>query len=98
MIRLSSQGKKTTEIAQMWSVTVTTVLHTIRNFNAEGLKSLDNCPQDGGNIFKAQFVVLLEDNKSQVFVLKWLNHRIWDSDGRRTAKKRKQQLLLKINS
>ncbi len=40
MIRLSSQGKKTCEISEMWSVTAATVLRTIQNFNAAGLKSL----------------------------------------------------------
>lgn len=47
MIRLSSQGKKTTEIAQMWSVKVATVLRTIHNFNAEGLNSLADKPRKG---------------------------------------------------
>jgi len=47
MIRLSSQGKKTSEIAEMWGVTGATVLRTIQNFNAEGLKSLADKPRKG---------------------------------------------------
>jgi len=47
MIRLSSRGKKTTEIAEMWDVTVATVLRTIQNFNSDGLKSLADKPRRG---------------------------------------------------
>ena len=47
IIRLSSQGKKASEIAQMWSITAATVLRTIQNFNAEGLKSLADKPRKG---------------------------------------------------
>jgi len=47
MIRLSSQGKKTAEIAEMWGVTGATVLRTIQNFNAEGLMSLADKPRKG---------------------------------------------------
>ena len=45
MIRLSSQGKKTCEISETWSVTAATVLRTIQNFNAAGLKSLADKPR-----------------------------------------------------
>lgn len=47
MIRLSSQGKKTSEIAKMWGVTGATVCRTIQNFNAVGLKSLADKPRKG---------------------------------------------------
>jgi transposase len=47
MIRLSAQGKKTTEIAEMWDITTATVLRTIQNFNADGLKSLADKPRKG---------------------------------------------------
>ena len=47
MIRLSSQGKKACEIAEMWSVTAATVLRTIQNFNSDGLKSLADKPRKG---------------------------------------------------
>lgn len=47
MIRLSAQGKKTTDIAEMWDVTVATVLRTIQNFNSDGLKSLADKPRKG---------------------------------------------------
>jgi len=47
MIRLSSQGKKTSEISEMWSVTAATVLRTIQNFNTAGLKSLSDKPRNG---------------------------------------------------
>ena len=47
MIRLSSQGKKACEIAEMWSVTAATVLRTIQNFNTAGLKSLADKPRKG---------------------------------------------------
>lgn len=40
MVRLSSQGRKSVEIADMWGVTGATVLRTIQNFNSEGLESL----------------------------------------------------------
>lgn len=40
MIWLSSRGKKTAEIAEMWGITGATVLRTIQNFNADGLMSL----------------------------------------------------------
>lgn len=47
MIRLSSQGKKTVEIAEMWGITGATVLRTIQNFNATGLISLADKPRKG---------------------------------------------------
>jgi transposase len=47
MIRLSAGGKKTTEIAEMWDVTVATVLRTIQNFNSDGLRSLADKPRKG---------------------------------------------------
>jgi transposase len=47
MIRLPSQGKKTSEIAEMWGVTGATVSRTIQNFDAEGLKSLADKPRKG---------------------------------------------------
>lgn len=47
MVRLSVRGKKTTEIAEMWDVTVATVLRTIQNFNSDGLKSLADKPRKG---------------------------------------------------
>jgi transposase len=47
MIRLSSQGKKASEICEMWGVTTATVLRTIQNFNAAGLESLADKPRKG---------------------------------------------------
>lgn len=47
MIWLSSQGKKTVEIAEMWGVTGATVLRTIQNFNTKGLMSLADKPRKG---------------------------------------------------
>lgn len=47
MIWLSSQGKKTVEIAEMWGITGATVLHTIQNFNSKGLMSLADKPRKG---------------------------------------------------
>jgi transposase len=47
MIRLSSQGKKASEICEMWGVTIATVLRTIQNFNAAGLDSLADKPRKG---------------------------------------------------
>ncbi len=47
MIWLSSQGKKTVEIAEMWGITGATVLRTIQNFNAKGLISLADKPRKG---------------------------------------------------
>jgi transposase len=47
MIRLSARGEKTTEIAEMWDVTVATILRTIQNFNSDGLKSLADKPRKG---------------------------------------------------
>jgi transposase len=47
MIRLSSHGRKTTEIAEMWSLSVPTVLRTIQNFNVAGLRSLADKPRKG---------------------------------------------------
>ena len=47
MICLSSQGKKTVEIAEMWGVTGATVLRTIQNFNTKGLMSLADKPRKG---------------------------------------------------
>jgi len=47
MIRLSSRGKKTSEIAEMWGITGATVLRTIQNFNAAGLMSLADKPRKG---------------------------------------------------
>jgi len=47
MIRLSSQGKKASEICEMWGVTTATVLRTIQNFNADGLESLADKPRKG---------------------------------------------------
>lgn len=47
MIRLSSQGKKASEISEMWGVTTATVLRTIQNFNAAGLESLADKPRKG---------------------------------------------------
>ena len=47
MIQLSSQGRKASEISEMWSVTAATVLRTIQNFNADGLKSLADKPRKG---------------------------------------------------
>jgi transposase len=47
MIRLSARGKKAAEIAEMWDITTATVLRTIQNFNAEGLKSLADKPRKG---------------------------------------------------
>ena len=45
MIWLSSQGKKTVEIAEMWGITGATVLRTIQNFNAKGPISLADKPR-----------------------------------------------------
>jgi len=47
MIRLSYQGKKASEISEMWGVTTATVLRTIQNFNAAGLQSLADKPRKG---------------------------------------------------
>ena len=47
IVRLSAQGKKTTEIAKMWDVTIATVLRTIQNFDSDGLKSLADKPRKG---------------------------------------------------
>ena len=47
MIWLSSQGKKTVEIAEMWGITGAAVLRTIQNFNAKGLISLADKPRKG---------------------------------------------------
>jgi transposase len=47
MIWLSSQGKKTVEIAEMWGITGATVLRTIQNFNTKGLISLADKPRKG---------------------------------------------------
>ena len=47
MVRLSSSGKKAIEIAEMWDVTVATVLRTIQNFNLDGLKSFADKPRKG---------------------------------------------------
>ena len=47
MIWLSSQGKKTVEIAEMWGITGATVLRTIQSFNAKGLISLADKPRKG---------------------------------------------------
>jgi transposase len=47
MIWLSSQGKKTVEIAEMWGITGATVLRTIQNFNTKGLMSLADKPRKG---------------------------------------------------
>ncbi|MCK4827733.1 transposase [bacterium] len=47
MVRLSASGKKTVEIAEMWNVTVATVLRTIQNFNSGGIKSLADKPRKG---------------------------------------------------
>lgn len=47
MIRLSSQGKKASEISEMWGVTTATVLRTIQNFNTAGLESLADKPRKG---------------------------------------------------
>ncbi len=47
MVRLSASGKKTTEIAEMWDVTIATVLRAIQNFNSGGLKSLADKPRKG---------------------------------------------------
>jgi len=47
MVRLSASGKKAAEIAEMWNVTVATVLRTIQNFNSDGLKSLADKPRKG---------------------------------------------------
>jgi transposase len=47
MIWLSSQHKKTVEIAEMWGITGATVLRTIRNFNTKGLMSLADKPRKG---------------------------------------------------
>lgn len=47
MVRLSARGVKTTEIAEMWAVTVATVLRTIQNFNSDGLKSLADKTRKG---------------------------------------------------
>ena len=47
MIRLSSQGKKAAEIADMWGVTAATVLRTIHRFSAAGPLSLADRPRKG---------------------------------------------------
>ena len=47
MVRLSASGKKTIEIAEMWDVTIATVLRAIQNFNSGGLKSLADKPRKG---------------------------------------------------
>lgn len=47
MIRISTRGKKTAGIAEMWDVTIATVLRTIQNFNSDGFKSLADKPRKG---------------------------------------------------
>jgi len=47
MIRLSAASKKSVEIAEMWNVTVATVLRTIQSFNVDGIKSLADKSRKG---------------------------------------------------
>ena len=62
MVRLSANGKKTPEIAEMWDVTVATVLRTIQNFNSDGIKSLADKPCKGRPRKTANpYVSLLKD-------------------------------------
>ena len=62
MVRLSASGKRTTETAEMWDVTVATVLRTIRNFNSDGLKSLADKPRKGrARKTTNQYVSLLKE-------------------------------------
>jgi len=62
IIRLSSQGKKAAEIAQLWAITIPTVLQTIYRFNAEGLKGLVDKPRRGRPAKATdQYVALLKE-------------------------------------
>ena len=47
MIRLSQQGRTTSQIAKLWDVNPLTVLRTIKRFNAEGLGGLADKPRRG---------------------------------------------------